>query len=49
MAGRNTKRQKQTETADQAVTRRQKISQYIFAFFALLVILSMVVTAFANY
>lgn len=37
------------QSEDQAVTRRQKISQYLFAFFALLVILSMVVTAFANY
>jgi nitrate reductase NapE component len=49
MAGRNTKRQKQTQAEDQAVTRRQKISQYLFAIFALFVILSMVVTAFANY
>ena len=49
MAGRNTKRQKQIESVDQSVTRRQKASQYLFAFFALLVILSMVVTAFANY
>lgn len=49
MAGRTTKRQKQMESMDQAVTKRQKISQYLFAFFALLVILSMVVTAFANY
>lgn len=37
------------ESVDQAVTRRQKVSQYLFAFFALLVILSMVVTAFASY
>lgn len=34
---------------DQSVTRRQKIAQVLFALFALLVILSMVVTAFANY
>ncbi len=37
------------ESVDQAVTRRQKIAQYLFGFFALLVILSMVVTAFATY
>ena len=49
MAGRNIKRQKQMETMDQSVSRRQKISQYLFAFFALLIILSMVVTAFAKY
>ena len=49
MAGRTTKRQKQTQAEDRAVTRRQKVSQYLFAFFALLVILSMVVTAFASY
>lgn len=49
MVGRNTKRQKQTQAEDRAVTRRQKVSQYLFAVFALLLILSMVVTAFANY
>lgn len=49
MAGRNTKQQKQTRAEDQTVTRRQKVSQYLFAFFAVLLILSMVVAAFANY
>jgi hypothetical protein len=49
MAGRSIKRQKQIESADQSVTRRRKVSQYLFAFFAFVVILSMVVTAFATY
>lgn len=48
MAGKNTK-QKQTRTEEQKVSQRQKVSQYLFALFAVLIILSMVVSAFANY
>ncbi|GMV35317.1 MAG: hypothetical protein AMXMBFR60_31460 [Chloroflexota bacterium] len=49
MAGKNVKQQKQNRLEEQTISRRQKASQYLFAFFALLVILSMVVSAFANY
>jgi len=48
MAGKNPK-QKQVRTEEQKVSRRQKMSQYLFALFAVLIILSMVVSAFANY
>jgi hypothetical protein len=49
MAGKNLKNQKQIKSADEAVSRRQKVSQYLFAVFALLIIISMVVSAFATY
>lgn len=48
MAGKNTK-QKQVRTEEQIVSKRQKVSQYLFAFFAVIIILSMVVSAFATY
>lgn len=48
MAGKTTK-QKQVRTEEQAVSKRQKLSQYLFAIFAVIIILSMVVSAFATY
>lgn len=49
MAGKSTKKQKQIRTEEDAVARRQKVSQILFALLAVFVILSMVISAFATY
>ncbi|MBL8062812.1 MAG: hypothetical protein JNK32_07335 [Anaerolineales bacterium] len=49
MAAKNSKPQKQTKSSDDAATKRQKLAQMLFAFFAILLIVSMVLSAVATY
>lgn len=49
MAGKNSRNSKQNRVEEEAITKRQKVSQIIFAVFAVILILSMVVSAFATY
>ena len=49
MAVKSTRKQKQVRTEEEAIARRQRISQILFAMLAIFVILSMVVSAFATY
>lgn len=49
MAVKNSKNQRQYRSEEETVSRRQKLSQIIFAVFAVLLIVSMVISAFATY
>jgi predicted nucleic acid-binding Zn ribbon protein len=49
MAGKNSKSKKQIKAAEEVAARRQKVSQIIFAAFAILLILSMVLSAVAKF
>ena len=49
MAGKNSKQRKQTNNEEAAVSRKQRLAQLLFAVFAVLLILSMVLSAVATY
>ena len=49
MAGKNTKNQKNKTTMEEKVARRQKAAQFLFAAFAIVLIISMVLSAVATY
>lgn len=49
MATKNSKPQKSVKSAEDAVSRRQKTAQILFAIFAILLIASMVLSAVATY
>ena len=47
MAGKNTK--KQNKTMEENIAKRQKVAQIMFAAFAIVLIISMVLSAVATY
>ena len=49
MAGKNSKSQKQNKLMEDSVAKRQKTAQILFAAFAIILIISMVLSAVANY
>ena len=49
MAVKNSKPQKQIKSGEDAVSRRQKTAQVMFAIFAILLIVSMVLSAVTSY
>lgn len=49
MAGKNSKSQRQYKTAEESVAKRQKAAQLILAIFAILLIISMVLSAVSIY
>jgi uncharacterized membrane protein len=49
MAGKNSKTQKQNKTMEESVAKRQKAAQIMFAAFAIILIISMVLSAVAKY
>jgi len=49
MAGKNSKPQKQNRTVEESVAKRQKAAQIMFAAFAIVLIISMVLSAVATY
>ncbi len=49
MAGNKTKNQKSKSTMEEKVVRRQKAAQIMFAAFAIVLIISMVLSAVATY
>ncbi|MCB0118450.1 MAG: hypothetical protein H6634_14800 [Anaerolineales bacterium] len=49
MAGKNSKTQKQVRSAEESVAKRQRTAQLMFAAFAIILIVSMVLSAVANY
>lgn len=49
MAGKNPKSQKQNRAAEDAAARRQRTAQILFAAFAIVLIISMVLSAVATY
>ena len=49
MAVKNSKPQKQNKTMEDSVAKRQKLAQIMFAAFAIVLIISMVLSAVATY
>ena len=49
MAGKNTKSQKINKSIEDTVVKRQKAAQFMFAAFAILLIISMVLSAVSKY
>ncbi|HMV28023.1 MAG TPA: hypothetical protein PKE23_01455 [Anaerolineales bacterium] len=49
MAGKNSKNQKNNKVMEEKVAKRQKTAQIMFAAFAILLIISMVLSAVAKY
>lgn len=49
MAVKNTKSKKQTKTLEESNSRRQRAAQIFFAVFAVILILSMVLSAVTNF
>ncbi|MBE7436369.1 MAG: hypothetical protein HS100_20810 [Anaerolineales bacterium] len=49
MAGRNSKNQRQKSAMEENAARRQKTAQLLFAAFAIILIISMVLSAVATY
>lgn len=49
MAGKNSKNQKHTKSMDDSVAKRQRTAQIMLAAFAIILIISMVLSAVAKY
>jgi hypothetical protein len=49
MASKNSKNQRQFKSAEETASKRQKLAQILFAAFAIVLIISMVLSAVVNY